>query len=263
MIQALEAFETERLKARRLIEADFFILHAMNQNTKVMATLGGTCDEEETKKRLIWNLDQWTKNGFGLWMLFEKHTNNFVGRAGLRRLVIDDKEEVEVAYAFMPSYWGKGLATEIAKHCIAIGFRHYKLHNLVAGTQESNKASRRVIEKCGFNFEKEIMQFGALQAVYRKINKAPLNPPDKLAQQILATHKEKGRIWLDALPSLIEKIATTWNLNYLHPYDNLSWNYVVYGEQEHNPIVLKVGIDLALLSREVAALQAFSKKKML
>ena len=93
-----------------------------------------------------------------------------MGRGGIRCLEIDGKDEVEIAYALMPQFWGKGLATEIAKKCVEIGFRHYKIPFLVAGTQVTNKASRRVIEKSGFIFEKEIFQYGLPQAIYRQKN---------------------------------------------------------------------------------------------
>ena len=163
----METFETERLIAKKLEISDFQLLHLMNQNLEVMATLGGICDEEETRKRLSWNLNQWSENGFGLLLFFQKGTNEFVGRGGIRKLLVDDAEEIEIAYALMPQAWGKGLATEIAKKLVEVGFKHYKVQSLIAGTQNTNKASRRVIEKAGFFFEKEITQFGRLQVVYR------------------------------------------------------------------------------------------------
>ena len=97
MVPPLLNFETDRLKARKIKDEDLNLLHSMNQNAQVMATLGGICDQEETKKRLEWNLNQWRTSDFGLWFFFEKGTGEFVGRGGIRRLVIDEKEEVEVA----------------------------------------------------------------------------------------------------------------------------------------------------------------------
>lgn len=163
-------FETARLRGRKIERTDFSLLHDMNQNISVMATLGGVCDKEETRRRLYWNLQQWTSNGFGLYFFFEKATGKFVGRGGIRRLCIDNIDEVEIAYALMPDFWGKGLATEIAKECVSLGFEHYAFRTLVAGTQATNKASQRVITKAGFSFEKEVFQFDALQFIYRQVN---------------------------------------------------------------------------------------------
>jgi RimJ/RimL family protein N-acetyltransferase len=38
----------------------------------------------------------------------------FLGRAGIRHLIIEGKTEIELAYSFLSEYWGRGLATEIA-----------------------------------------------------------------------------------------------------------------------------------------------------
>lgn len=170
MIQPLESFETKRLKARKMIEEDLPLLHLMNSNIEMMDTLGGICDAIETNKRFIWNLNQWVTYGFGQCLLFDKISNDLVGRAGIRRLEIDGSEETEIAYALLPSFWGKGLATEIAKKCVEIGFEYYKIPSLIAGTQVTNIASQKVIIKSGFKFEKEIFQYGATQFVYRQSN---------------------------------------------------------------------------------------------
>ena len=170
MIQPLESFETKRLKARKMTEEDLPLFHLMNSNTDMMATLGGICDKIETNKRFIWNLNQWVTYGFGQCFFFDKITNEVVGRGGIRRLEIDGSEETEIAYALLPSFWGRGLAAEIAKKCVKIGFEYYKNSSLIAGTQATNKASQKVIIKSGFEFEKEIFQYGAKQFVYRQLN---------------------------------------------------------------------------------------------
>lgn len=170
MIRSMESFETKRIKARKMLETDLSILHLINSNIEMMATLGGICDESETNKRFVWNLNQWTTYGFGQCFLFDKVTNELIGRGGIRRLTIDDKEETEIAYALLPIFWGKGLATEFTKKCVEIGFEYYQLPSLIAETQATNKASQRVIEKSGFIFEKEIFQYGAKQFVYRQLN---------------------------------------------------------------------------------------------
>lgn len=104
MIQPLESFETKRLRARKMFETDLSLLHSMNSNVDMMATLGGICDETETNKRFIWNLNQWINYGFGQYFFFDKITNELVGRGGIRRLEVDRTEETEIAYALLPSF---------------------------------------------------------------------------------------------------------------------------------------------------------------
>ena len=57
----------------------------------------------------------------------------------------------------MPDFWGRGLATEIARALLTIGFEQLALAQLVAFTLATNQASRRVMEKVGFAFERELV----------------------------------------------------------------------------------------------------------
>jgi len=72
-------------------------------------------------------------------------------------------------------------------------------------------------------------------------------------------YEKEGEKWLENLPFLIKKLASQWNLEDLKVYPDLTYNYVLKGWQEKNPIVLKVGIDLCALQQEYAALQAFKE----
>ncbi|MEX0751524.1 MAG: GNAT family N-acetyltransferase [Xanthobacteraceae bacterium] len=63
-----------------------------------------------------------------------------------------DGRTPELGYWFGVAYWGKGYATEAARAVIDRAFgdlRHEVLH---AGARVSNPASRRVLEKCGFQW---------------------------------------------------------------------------------------------------------------
>ena len=47
----------------------------------------------------------------------------FLGRGGLFCTRVGGKPDVEVAYAFMPECWGRGLATELATESVRVGVR--------------------------------------------------------------------------------------------------------------------------------------------
>ena len=55
----------------------------------------------------------------------------------------------EIYYKFLPRYWGKGFATEVAKGLIKAGFEQFHLHRVEAGVATDNLQSVRVLEKCG------------------------------------------------------------------------------------------------------------------
>ena len=76
---------------------------------------------------------------------------------------------------------------------------------------------------------------------------------------ILSGYSSKGQNWLDHLTDLTQKLAQRWHLEDLHPVDHLSYNYILKGTQNQKPIVLKLGIDLSLISRESKALKIIKK----
>src|SRR5262249_44887632 len=90
-------------------DLDKFI--AMHTNPQVMQTLGGVRDIEQSKEDLERHLNRWKENGFDSWIFYLKgsvpfndtgsNKTQWIGRAGLRRLMVAGNEEVEVSYALM------------------------------------------------------------------------------------------------------------------------------------------------------------------
>jgi len=58
----------------------------------------------------------------------------------------------EIGYWLGTSYWGKGYASEAAQAVINHAFTTLRYDILEAGARVSNPASRRVLEKCGFQW---------------------------------------------------------------------------------------------------------------
>ena len=69
-------------------------------------------------------------------------------------------------------------------------------------------------------------------------------------KNIINLYGEKGRQWLDRLPNLVTKLASTYGLSNLKPVNNLSYNYVLSGFQGPQPIILKLGLDIDGFKRE-------------
>ena len=74
---------------------------------------------------------------------------------------------MELTYALAPERWGRGLATEIAAGLVAFASRR-GLTDLVAYTEPTNVASRRVMEKTGFSYERELEFHDRSQVLYRR-----------------------------------------------------------------------------------------------
>src|SRR5262245_9810987 len=130
----LDSFSTPRLLAERLTPAHLPDVLRMDQNEAFMAHLGGVRDEAATRTYLERNLAHWTTYGFGLWMLRELEEGTVIGRSVVRHLEVEGADEVEVGYGFYPEFWGRGLATEVARACVRIGLAQLGLSSVVAVT---------------------------------------------------------------------------------------------------------------------------------
>ncbi len=79
-----------------------------------------------------------------------------------------------------------------------------------------------------------------------------------LKNNITNLYGSKGAAWLDSLPHLTAEIAESRGLTNLVPVNNLSYNYVLSGLRNTQPIVLKLSLDTLALDREMTALQIFN-----
>jgi ribosomal-protein-alanine N-acetyltransferase len=166
-MQPLETFRTDRLTAERLQAAHLDELCRMHQDARVMATLGGLRSDEQTRRFLREGLDHWDRHGYGLWVFRDRAGASFVGRGGLRQVVVGGTEEVEVAYALLPAFWGRGLATEMAEALVVVAFERLSLPDVTSFTLPTNRASQRVMEKVGLAYERDVVHAGLPHVFYR------------------------------------------------------------------------------------------------
>ncbi len=164
---SIENIETARLTGRRIQSEDLALIRQMHCNSQLMATLGGLRTAEESIQMHAAHLEHWNREGFGVWMWHSRMDRRFIACGGLRKTAIEGNEETEVLYALAPEFWGHGLATEIARASANIAFTRLGLRDVVAFTLPTNLASRRVMEKCGFVFERDIIWKDLPHVLYR------------------------------------------------------------------------------------------------
>lgn len=90
---------------------------------------------------------------------------NFVGHS---KLEMTKENEAEIGYVLMPEYWGKGLGNEIAQTLINHGKEVPGIDNFLAIIDPENTASKRILEKQGFQWDYDGEYIG-LPAVYYKL----------------------------------------------------------------------------------------------
>ena len=77
-------------------------------------------------------------------------------------------DEVEVAYGLLPEFRNLGLATEFVEAVVRIGFSEIGLLRPACITQQGNTASKRVLEKTDFAFERDIIHQGKPHLLFRR-----------------------------------------------------------------------------------------------
>ena len=115
----MDSFATARLNATKLAREDLPDLVQLHLDSEVSRFLGGVRRPSATATYLETNLRHWADHGVGLWTL-RTDDGAFVGRAGLRHVEVSGVPELEIAYTFVRSAWGQGLATEIAHALVAL-----------------------------------------------------------------------------------------------------------------------------------------------
>jgi RimJ/RimL family protein N-acetyltransferase len=68
----------------------------------------------------------------------------------------DSETQAELGYRLRRMDWGQGLASEGASALVDWGFRSAGYDKIVATTMTVNHASRRVLEKIGFNYARTV-----------------------------------------------------------------------------------------------------------
>jgi RimJ/RimL family protein N-acetyltransferase len=160
--------ETPRVRLRRLRRGDFHEVAAMAADPEQMRFYPRPKTSPEVLEWLDWNLTLYEERGFGTWYLELVPDGAFVGYCGIRPLLLDGTQEVEVAWHIKKTHWNRGLATEAASAAIRLGFGDFELSRLVAIVHPDNWPSRRVAEKLGMVSERHLIHHGEPIIVYAR-----------------------------------------------------------------------------------------------
>jgi len=93
--------------------------------------------------------------------IYHKADKKVIGSLGLHKPWIDREEQYKhlkaknIGYVLSKDYWGQGLVPEAVKAVIEYGFSTLGLEAFTIEHFVENVQSKRVIEKCGFNFVRE------------------------------------------------------------------------------------------------------------
>ncbi|TQR19004.1 GNAT family N-acetyltransferase [Psychrobacillus vulpis] len=119
----------------------------------------GPNSEQETKefvKQVLIDAKKEERNRF-IFAIIEKENEKMVGAGEFNIRDVRNKNG-EIGYIVHTDYWGKGIATEVAKLLIEFGFSQFQLHRIYATCDPKNIASSKVLEKIGMTKEVQIRE---------------------------------------------------------------------------------------------------------
>jgi ribosomal-protein-alanine N-acetyltransferase len=166
-LDSIQSLRTDRLLLDRMRLEDAQDMVAMQQDDRFVEAFGHRSTPEHVRGFVTRSVETWERLGYGLWTLRDLETGVFVGRGGIRPVTIDGVDEVELGYAFLPEWWGRGLATEMSRTALEVGFERLELPDIVAFTMPTNVRSRHVMEKLGFTFERDFVWADMPHVLYR------------------------------------------------------------------------------------------------
>ncbi|MCL4878137.1 MAG: GNAT family N-acetyltransferase [Anaerolineae bacterium] len=152
----MNIFETERLAVRHLETEDLDAFYAICGNAEVVRYMedGKPLSRELTQKWIEVSQNNYRTKGYGCSAVIEKAAGDFIGFCGLVHTP-GVEGQIEVIYAFKPSVWGRGYATEVVRAMLDYGRHTLNLPRIVATIHPDNIASIHVAEKAGMIYEKD------------------------------------------------------------------------------------------------------------
>ena len=97
--------------------------------------------------------------GLGRWGIFNNFDDDFIGFCLLRNYE-GEEGKVELGYVMHKTYWGKGIASEMAIIIVAYALTHTDAKEIVAVTTLGNIGSQKVLEKAGLERQNNFMRDG-------------------------------------------------------------------------------------------------------
>jgi ribosomal-protein-alanine N-acetyltransferase len=100
------------------------------------------------------------------WGLFNNGDGDYMGSCLLRNFY-DFKDKIELGYSLHHKYWGKGIASEMARIMISYGFTNTDAAEIVAVTTLGNIGSQKVLLKAGMEQLENFHRDGEELAYFR------------------------------------------------------------------------------------------------
>ena len=150
--------ETERLQLREFTGQDAsFILELLNTEDWLRYIGDRKVQNLKDAENYLENrlMPSYRQHGFGFYYVGLRATGRPVGMCGLVKRA--ELEDIDIGFAFLPAYFGKGYAYESAKSVLEYAFVQLKQERICAVTLAENRSSVNLLKKLGLHYKKQVL----------------------------------------------------------------------------------------------------------
>ncbi len=156
---------TQRTYLKEFTNSDIDSLASLLADPEVMRfSMTGPMTKEETQKLLRSWIENYKIAINSPWAII--YEEQLIGFAGFDVRIVEEQEKRQITFRLMRDYWGKGLATELAKALKDYAFSKLMLNEFIAIVDPNNLASIRTLEKIGMVYDKTINYEGLDRRIF-------------------------------------------------------------------------------------------------
>ncbi|WP_108869968.1 GNAT family N-acetyltransferase [Aquimarina aquimarini] len=145
-----KTFETERLILKPTSENDAAFIFELLNSPKWLAFIGDrNVTSVESAKEYIKSriLPQFERLGYANYTVIRKSDQVKIGSCGLYDR--EGLDGVDIGFAFLPGYEGKGYGYEAANKIKNLAYDEFGIQEILAITAKNNHSSQKLLEKLG------------------------------------------------------------------------------------------------------------------
>lgn len=163
----LEVIQTDRLVLRWLTTEDAGFIRELMNDPDWIRYIGdrGVRTFEDARDYLLQGpIAMYAQVGFGLYRVELRESRVPIGICGLIKR--DTLEDVDLGFAFLPQFRGRGYAFEAAAATLEYGQRRLGFSRIVAIVSPENHLSIQLLRKLGLSFERNLRLTSGADEVY-------------------------------------------------------------------------------------------------
>lgn len=155
-------FTTQRLDIRDWEIRDAAAFLSLTQDAGFMSHM-----ITDYRQRDILACEAWIRMQRGKCAVFCKDSGELIGMGGLTPWTWENESLVDITYRLKESAWGQGYGWELAKGLRDYGFQMLNLPQITATITPDNARSKKIAEKLGLRFERQIILHGVVTDLFR------------------------------------------------------------------------------------------------